>query len=228
MPTTTQSGLVAERGCCVGQVEDLVANKVPREWVFCLRTSTPPTMSDHEEDSGDFPSEYKEESNESLIGAHRAESTLQYKSKKWNHNKIPPLFDGSTSWFACEELIEDWLDLTSARRNKTKTSTEESTCRRSRNVQGTKPRISESNRWSKAFQEYVETSLLKKMVKWIGRISLSLQRLTDAWMDNLPMPSMNEEQRQSQYLSDVAQESAERLTRGVTALDPNTPENRES
>ena len=26
--------------------------------------------------------------------------------------KIPPLFDGSTSWFKYEELIEDWLDLT--------------------------------------------------------------------------------------------------------------------
>ena len=25
--------------------------------------------------------------------------------------KIPPLFDGSTSWFKYEELIEDWLDL---------------------------------------------------------------------------------------------------------------------
>ena len=26
--------------------------------------------------------------------------------------KIPPLFDGSTSWFKYEELIDDWLDLT--------------------------------------------------------------------------------------------------------------------
>ena len=66
-----------------------------------------------------------------------------------------------------------------------------------------------------------------EMVKWIGRFSLSLQRLRDAWMDNLPMSSKSEEQRQGQYLADVAQENAERLTRGETALDPNTPENRE-
>ena len=66
-----------------------------------------------------------------------------------------------------------------------------------------------------------------EMVKWIGRFSLSLHRLRDAWMDNLPMSSMSEEQRQGQYLADVAQENAERLTRGETALDPNTPENRE-
>ena len=25
---------------------------------------------------------------------------------------MPSLFDGSTSWFKYEELIEDWLDLT--------------------------------------------------------------------------------------------------------------------
>ena len=46
-------------------------------------------------------------------------------------------------------------------------------------------------------------------------------------MDNLPMSSMSEEQRQGQSLADVAQENAERLTRGETALDPNAPENRE-
>ena len=25
--------------------------------------------------------------------------------------KIPPLFDGKTSWFQYEELIHDWLDM---------------------------------------------------------------------------------------------------------------------
>ena len=65
------------------------------------------------------------------------------------------------------------------------------------------------------------------MVMWIGKFSLSWQRSRDAWMDNLPMSSMSEEQRQGQYLADVAQDNAERLIRGETALDPNTQENRE-
>ena len=26
--------------------------------------------------------------------------------------KIPPLFDGRTSWFKYEESVDDWLDLT--------------------------------------------------------------------------------------------------------------------
>ena len=46
-------------------------------------------------------------------------------------------------------------------------------------------------------------------------------------MDNLPMSALSEERRRSQHLADVAQENVERRTRGETALDPNTPENRE-
>ena len=46
-------------------------------------------------------------------------------------------------------------------------------------------------------------------------------------MDNLRMSELREEQRRIQYLADVARESAEKITRGETALDPNTPENRE-
>ena len=48
------------------------------------------------------------------------------------------------------------------------------------------------------------------MVKWIGRFSLFWKRLRDAWMDNLPMYSMSEEQRQGQYLADVNQENEEK------------------
>ena len=40
------------------------------------------------------------------------------------------------------------------------------------------------------------------------------------------MSSTSEGQRQGQHLADEAQENAARLTRGETALDPNTPENR--
>ena len=76
---------------------------------YCLRTSTIATMSDYEDDFGDFPSQYKKES---LVGAYRAESTLQYTAGSESTKKIPPLFDWSTSWLTYEELIEYWLDLT--------------------------------------------------------------------------------------------------------------------
>ena len=56
------------------------------------------------------------------------------------------------------------------------------------------------------------------MVKWIGTFSLFLKRLKDSWMDMLPMSALSEEQRTNQYLADVAQENAERRTRGETAF----------
>ena len=43
---------------------------------------------------------------------YRAEFTDQRTASSGNAVKIPPLFDGSTSWFKYEELIDDWLDLT--------------------------------------------------------------------------------------------------------------------
>ena len=37
-------------------------------------------------------------------------------NNEWNQQgistKIPPMFDGRTSWFQYEELIDDWVDLT--------------------------------------------------------------------------------------------------------------------
>ena len=33
-------------------------------------------------------------------------------SLQWNYCQIPPVFDGPTSWFKYEELIDDLLDLT--------------------------------------------------------------------------------------------------------------------
>ena len=68
---------------------------------YCLRTSIP-TMSDHEEDFGDFPPEYKK--NQKNLW-----STLDFSARSGITTKIPPLFDGSTSWFKYEELIEGWL-----------------------------------------------------------------------------------------------------------------------
>ena len=65
------------------------------------------------------------------------------------------------------------------------------------------------------------------MVKWIGNFSLLLKRLEDTKMDMLPMSALSEEQRQNQYLADVAQENAERQTRSETALDPSAPATRE-
>ena len=62
-------------------------------------------MNDCEEDLDDFSVENKEGLVESLVGAYRAESTDQYTTGNGFTTKMPPLFDGSTSWFKYEELI---------------------------------------------------------------------------------------------------------------------------
>ena len=51
------------------------------------------------------------------------------------------------------------------------------------------------------------------MVKWIDKLSLLVKRLRDAWIEMLPMSSMNETRRQSQHLGDVTRENEERQGR---------------
>ena len=48
--------------------------------------------------------------------------------------RFQTLFDGSTFWFKYEELIDDWLDPAVLESRKARTSTEEQTCRRCRNM----------------------------------------------------------------------------------------------
>ena len=49
-----------------------------------------------------------------------------------------------------------------------------------------------------------------EMVQWIGKVSLLLKRLRDAWMDMSPLSTMSEERRQNEYLADVTQLNEER------------------
>ena len=53
------------------------------------------------------------------------------------------------------------------------------------------------------------------MVKWIGKFSLLLNRLRDAWMDMLPLSTMSDERRQNQHLADMTQEIVERQRRSA-------------
>ena len=69
-------------------------------------------MNDCEEDLDKIPAENKEKPAESLVGAYRVGSTDLFTAGSGITGKIPPLFDGSTSWFKHEELIDDWLNLT--------------------------------------------------------------------------------------------------------------------
>ena len=69
-------------------------------------------MSDHEEHFTDFQIYSPTQPAESLVGAYRTESTDQWTASGGITVKNPPLFDGPTSWFKYEELIDDLLNLT--------------------------------------------------------------------------------------------------------------------
>ena len=64
-------------------------------------------------------------------------------------------------------------------------------------------------------------------IEWIGKFSSLLKRLKDSWTDMLPMSTVSEEQRQNQYLADLAEENADRQTNSVELLDPNSQATRD-
>ena len=65
------------------------------------------------------------------------------------------------------------------------------------------------------------------MVKWIGKFTLLLKRLRDAWMDMMPMPAMGETRRQNQYLADLNQDNEDRHRRHGDILDTDAVEIRD-
>ena len=187
-------------------------------------------MNDYEEDLDGFPPENKEKPAESTVGSYRAESTDLCTARSGITAKIPPLFDGSTSWFKYEELIHEWLGLTVLEAEKRGPALKNRLVGDAELYKG--PLNRESLRAQSVFlwRLYQFTRARRRrveMVNWIGKLSLLLKRLKDSWMDVLPMSALTEGQRQNQYLADVAQENVERLARGETALNPNAPENRE-
>ena len=205
-------------------VEDLVANEV------LLKNYSSP-MSDHEEDFNDVQTFSKSSSAESLGGASRAENTDQWTAFLGITANIPPLFDRSTSWFKYEELIDDWLDHTQVQAGKRGPALKNRLVGDASVNEGLLDR--ETLRSEDGVRYFKNTSRLHfkgalsvffcrslfivicarreniEMVTWIGKFSLLLMRLKDAWMDMSPTSSMSETGRPNQHHADVAQENEE-------------------
>ena len=65
-------------------------------------------MCDYEEDLTDIQNFSRRIPAESMVDAYRAKSKDQWSASIAITAKNSPLFDGSTSWFKYEELIDDW------------------------------------------------------------------------------------------------------------------------
>ena len=156
---------------------------------------------------------------------------VKHSTTLWRVNFVVQVW-GVHRWLARSYTAWNW---------KTRASIEKQTYRRYSNVQRTSwPRISEIRR-CQVFQGYFETRLHQRsfeclssgdvfqfirarrenseMVKWIGKFSLLLTRLKDAWMDMLPTFSMSETRRHNRYLADVAKENEERRSRSQELLN---------
>ena len=80
---------------------DLVLFKVRQHWWLTMRKLLTTSLQKNSNKTA-----------EATVGSFRAQSTDEWTAASGMTWKIPQLFDGLTSWFKYEELIEDWLDLT--------------------------------------------------------------------------------------------------------------------
>ena len=175
-------------------------------------------MSDFEEDLTDLHKFLRTIPVESLIEAYRAPSTDQLLAVNGIMVKMPPLFDGSTSWFRCEELIDDWQDITQLEAGRrgpaalmNRLFVGEASLHKGL-LDRESPRAEDGVKY---FKDTLRPLLIKgaqsvflwrsfqfnrarrennEMVKWIGKFSLLLKHLRDAWMYLLPTSSATSEQ----------------------------------
>ena len=174
-----------------------------------------------------------------MVGAYRAESTDQWAAANRITTKIPPLVNGLTSWFKYEEQIDDWLDLAALEVSKRGPAFKNRLVGDAEMYTGLLDREPlTAHDGVKFFKDTVRLQYVKgaqsllwgfyrfvrarrgniEMVKWIGRFTLLLKRLKNAWMDILPVFAMSQEQADTQYRADVYRENVERQRWGEKAL----------
>ena len=140
----------------VSEEEDLVVRKVPLIW-YCSKSQQywRPTMrklltTSLQQISIKRPTLWLDH----FARIQQMNGQLQVESLEKN----PPLFDGSTSWFKYEELIEDWLDLTVIQERKRGPALKNRLVGIAEKYERTsQSRISEGRRWRQVFSGFVET-----------------------------------------------------------------------
>ena len=125
--------------------------------------------------------------------------------------KIPPAYDGRTSWFAYEELVADWLDITTLDSEKHAPSLK---ARLTGDAALYKPmlerdKLKDPVTGVEYFMNVLRPNFIKgpqtvflwrflqifnlrrangDMIKWISRYLVTRKRLLDSWMDLMPQP----------------------------------------
>ena len=123
--------------------------------------------------------------------------------------KIPPSFDGRSSWFAYEEALDDWVDITTLAPEKLgpslknrlvgdaavyKPLLDRDLLRDPDNGVGyfkatVRPHFVKGNQSVFLWRFYQFLRFYRgqqDLLRWIGRLSVVRKRLQDSWMDLLP------------------------------------------
>ena len=153
--------------------------------------------------------------------------------------KIPPSFDGRSSWFAYEEAVDDWVDITTLDPDKMGPSLKN---RLVGDAAVYKPLLDRELLRDPAngvsyFKNTVRPHFVKgnqsvflwrffqflrfyrgqqDLLRWIGRLSVVRKRLQDSWMDLLP-PTNDQD---PVFQNDLLELNAQRAVAGELPVDP--------
>ena len=159
---------------------------------------------------GDGDEDYLLNGNESYATNHRHFQELQRLSAfQQVTTKVPPSYDGRSSWFAYEDAIDDWCDITELDGDKRgpalRNRLEGEAAIHKRLLD--RDRLKDPNNGVKYFKSFLRPLFVKgaanvflyrfqqfmnlhrgngDMLRWITRFQLSVQRMQEAWERHLP------------------------------------------
>ena len=127
--------------------------------------------------------------------------------------KVPPAYDGRSSWFAYEEAIDDWVDITELEPDREKLKDKVN------GVQYFKSYLrplfvkGASNVFLYRFQQFMTLHRGSgDMLRWITRFQLSRARMQEAWDDTyVPITGVNNPEVRA-YVSTLTQEEQNTIT----------------
>ena len=153
--------------------------------------------------------------------------------------KIPPSFDGRTSWFSYEEQVDDWVDLTTLDPEKHGPALKNRLLGEAAVYKPLLDRdtLKDPEKGVQYFKDTLRPHFVKgsqsvflwrffqllrchrgqqDLLKWIGKLTVIRKRVQDAWMDLMP-PFR---QDAPDYLAEVARVNARRAGQNLDVVDP--------
>ena len=180
------------------------ARSDPRYRAMASHTAAP-YETDHGDEDEYLHESYAVNRNRHLEELHRLSSFQQVTTK------VPPSCDGRSSWFASEDAIDDWRDITELEGAKEgpalRNRLEGEAAIHKRLLRGA------ANVFLYRFQQFMNLHRGSgDMLRWITRFQLSLNRMQEAWNDTyIPIMDVNNAEVRA-YVMSLPQEEQQTIT----------------